>query len=39
MPNAKINWVNDYTEISDRFNQRVSLMENYLNGKPTEKGT
>ena len=33
MSNHKINWVNDHTEICDRFNERVQLMEHYLDGK------
>ena len=33
MPNHKINWVNDHTEICDRLDERVRLMQDYLNGK------
>ena len=34
MPNLKINWVNDHTQICDRLNERVQLMEDYLDSKP-----
>lgn len=33
MPNHKINWVNDHTEICDRLDARVRLMEDYLGSK------
>ena len=36
MPNHKINWVNDHTEICDRLDTRVQLMENYLDSKPED---
>ena len=36
MPNPIINWVNDHTQICDRFNKRVQLMEHYLNSKPED---
>ena len=36
MPNPKINWVNAHTEICERLDERVQLMENYLNGKPDD---
>ena len=36
MPNHTINWVNDHTEICDRFDERVQLMETYLNSKPDD---
>ena len=42
MPNLKINWVNDHTQICDRLNERVQLMEDYLpayNFRETERGT
>ena len=34
MPNHKINWVNDHTEICDRLDERVQLMQDYLDSKP-----
>ena len=36
MPNPKINWVNDHTEICDRLDERVRVMEDYLNTKSDE---
>ena len=33
MPNPKINWINDHTQICDRFNERVQLMQDYLDSK------
>ena len=36
MPNPKINWVNDHTQICDRLNARVQLMEDYLDSKPDD---
>ena len=33
MSNHKINWVNDHTQICDRLNERVQLMEDYLASK------
>ena len=36
MPNQKINWVNDHTQICDRFNERVQRMQDYLDGKPDD---
>ena len=33
MPNLKINWVNDHTQICDRFDVRVQRMEDYLSSK------
>ena len=36
MPNHKINWVNDHIEICDRFDARVQLMQDYLDGKPAD---
>ena len=36
MLNQKINWVNDHTEICDRLDARVQLMQDYLDGKPDD---
>ena len=36
MPKLKINWVNDHTQICDRLNERVQLMEDYLDSKPED---
>ena len=36
MPEHKINWVNDHIEICDRFDARVQLMQDYLDGKPDD---
>ena len=36
MPNPKINWVNDHTEICDRLDERVQLMQDYLDSKPDD---
>lgn len=36
MPNPKINWINDHTQICDRLDERVQLMEGYLNSKPDD---
>ena len=33
MPHHKIHWVNDHTEICDRLDERVYLMEEYLDSK------
>ena len=33
MSKHKVKWVNDHIEICDRMDERVRLMENYLNGK------
>ena len=33
MPKHKINWVNDHTEIYDRLNERVQLMQDYLDSR------
>ena len=33
MPNPKINWVNDHTQICDRFDERVQLMQTYLDSR------
>ena len=32
----KINWVNDHTQICDRLDERVQLMQDYLNSKPDD---
>lgn len=32
----KINWVNDHTEICDRLDDRIRLMEEYLDSKPDD---
>ena len=34
MPYPKINWINDHTQICDRLDARVQLMQDYLDGKP-----
>ena len=36
MQHHKINWVNDHTEICDRLDARVQLMQDYLDGKPDD---
>ena len=36
MPNHTINWVNDHTEICDRLDARVQLMQDYLDNKPDD---
>ena len=36
MPKHTINWVNDHTEICDRLDERVQLMEDYLDSKPDD---
>ena len=36
MPQHKINWVNDHTQICDRLNERVQLMQDYLDTKPDD---
>ena len=36
MPNPKINWVNDHTQIYDRLNARVQRMQDYLDSKPDD---
>ena len=36
MPNHKIHWVNDHTEICDRLDARVQLMQTYLDTKPED---
>lgn len=36
MPNHTIKWVDDHTQICDRLNERVQLIQDYLNSKPTD---
>ena len=36
MPNHKTQWVNDHTEICDRLDEHVQLMEDYLDSKPAD---
>ena len=36
MAKHKVKWVNDHVEICDRLDERVRLMEDYLNGKPDD---
>ena len=36
MPKLKVNWVNDHTQICDRLNERVQLMQDYLDSKPED---
>ena len=36
MPNPKINWINDHTQICDRLDKRVQRMQDYLNSKPDD---
>ena len=36
MPNQKINWINDHTQICDRLDARVQLMQDYLDTKPDD---
>ena len=36
MAKHKVKWVNDHIEICDRLDERVQLMEEYLNGKPDD---
>ena len=36
MPNAKIIWVNDHTQICNRLDARVQLRQDYLNSKPND---
>lgn len=36
MPNHKIHWVNDHTEIYNRLDERVQLMQDYLDTKPDD---
>ena len=34
MPKHKVQWVNDHTQICDRLDERVKLMQDYLDSKP-----
>ena len=34
MPNHTVHWVNDHTQICDRLDVRVQLMQDYLDSKP-----
>ena len=36
MPNHKTQWVNDHTQICDRLDEHVQLMEDYLDSKPED---
>ena len=36
MPKHTVNWVNDHTQICDRLNARVQLMQDYLDSKPDD---
>ena len=36
MPKHTIHWVNDHTQICDRLDARVQLMEDYLDRKPED---
>ena len=36
MPKHTVNWVNDHTQICDRLDERVQLMQNYLDSKPDD---
>ena len=36
MPNPKINWINDHTQICDRLDERVQRMQDYLDSKPDD---
>ena len=36
MSKHKVNWVSDHTQICDRLDERVQLMEDYLAGKPDD---
>ena len=36
MPKYTVKWVNDHTEICDRLDTRVQIMEDYLTSKPTD---
>ena len=36
MSKHRVKWVHDHTAICDRLNERVQLMENYLNSKPDD---
>ena len=34
MPKHKVQWVNDHIQICDRLDERVKLMQDYLDSKP-----
>ena len=36
MPKHTVNWVNDHTQICDRLDERVQLMQDYLDRKPAD---
>ena len=36
MPKHTVKWVNDHIEICDRLDERVQLMEDYLDNKPAD---
>ena len=36
MSKHKVNWVNDHIQICDRLDERVQLMQDYLNSKPDD---
>ena len=36
MPKRRINWVNDHTQICTRLDERVQLMQDYLDTKPDD---
>ena len=36
MPKYTISWVNDHIQIGDRLDERIQLMEDYLDSKPDD---
>ena len=36
MPNPKIRWVNDHTQICDRLDERIQCLQDYLDSKPDD---
>ena len=36
MSKHRVKWVNDHTQICDRLDERVQLMQEYLDGKPKD---
>ena len=38
MPKHTVKWVNDHTQICDRLNERLQLMQGYLESKPEDFG-
>ena len=36
MPKYTVNWINGHTQICDRLNERVQLMQDYLDSKPDD---